>query len=173
MCIVLSVDIHHCYEYLQSAMFCWSHYSAICSSDCSNKAICKPLGTQHAFPGFFLPPVCVCLVTQSCPTLCDPLDHNPPGYSLHEIFSVKNTVVSYYFLLQGTFQTQGSNRHLLYLLHCRHILSLLSHQGSLISYLTKIISLLIPDLSKSKESRVDCSVQNLYWSCSHCAEGQN
>ena len=26
------------------------------------------------------------LVAQSCPTLCNPLDHSPPGFSNHEIF---------------------------------------------------------------------------------------
>ena len=29
--------------------------------------------------------VCVCLVTQSCPTLCDPLDYSLPGSSVHGI----------------------------------------------------------------------------------------
>ena len=29
---------------------------------------------------------CVCvLVTQLCPTLCDPLDYSPPGSSVHRI----------------------------------------------------------------------------------------
>ena len=31
----------------------------------------------------------MCLATQSCLTLCDPLDHSPPGSSVHEIFQVK------------------------------------------------------------------------------------
>ena len=114
---------------------------------------------------------------QSCPTLCDPMDCSLPGSSVHGIFQARllewGAIVGYYFLLQGTFQTQGSNWHLLYLLHCRQILSLLSNQGSLISYLTEIISLLIPYFSKSKASKMDCSVQNLYWSCSHCAQVQN
>ena len=26
------------------------------------------------------------LVAQSCPTLCDPMDHSPQGYSVHEFF---------------------------------------------------------------------------------------
>ena len=26
---------------------------------------------------------CACLVTQSCPTLCDPIDGSPPGFSVH------------------------------------------------------------------------------------------
>ena len=27
--------------------------------------------------------MCACLVTQSCLTLCDPMDHSPPGSSVH------------------------------------------------------------------------------------------
>ena len=27
-------------------------------------------------------------VTQSCPTLCDPMDYSPPGFSVHGIFQV-------------------------------------------------------------------------------------
>ena len=26
---------------------------------------------------------------QSCPTLCDPMDYSPPGYSVHEILQAK------------------------------------------------------------------------------------
>ena len=33
--------------------------------------------------------VCVCLVTQSCPTLCDPLDYSLPGSSVHGIFGAR------------------------------------------------------------------------------------
>ena len=42
----------------------------------------------------------------------------------------KNTRAGCYFLLQGTFPTQELNPHVLCLLHCRHILYCLSHQGS-------------------------------------------
>ena len=38
--------------------------------------------------------------SQSCPALCDPLDCSPPGPSVHEIFSGKNTGVGCHFLLQ-------------------------------------------------------------------------
>ena len=31
----------------------------------------------------------VCLFTQSCPTLCDPLDCSPPGSSVHGIFQAR------------------------------------------------------------------------------------
>ena len=52
-----------------------------------------------------------CLVTQLCPTLCDPMvlgylsismDYSPPGSSVHGIFSGKNTGVGCHFLLQGS-----------------------------------------------------------------------
>ena len=33
--------------------------------------------------------VCVCLVTQSCPTLCDPLDCSLPGSSVHGTSQVR------------------------------------------------------------------------------------
>ena len=53
---------------------------------------------------------CMCLVTQSCLTLCNPLDCSPPGSSVHGIFQARTLEqVSYHFLLQGTFLTQGSN----------------------------------------------------------------
>ena len=31
----------------------------------------------------------VCAVTQSCPTLCDPLDCSPPGSSVHGILQAR------------------------------------------------------------------------------------
>ena len=67
------------------------------------------------------------VVAQSCLTLCSPrlkparllCPWDSPG---------KNTGVGCHPLLQGIFLTQGSNPSLL---HCRQILSCLSHQGSL------------------------------------------
>ena len=66
---------------------------------------------------------------QSYPTLCDPMVCSPPG-SCPWDFSGKNPAVGCHFLLEGIFLTQGSNPRLLCLLHCRHILYLLSHWGS-------------------------------------------
>ena len=37
----------------------------------------------------------ICLVAQSCPTLCDPMDCNPPGSSVHGDSPTKNTRVGY------------------------------------------------------------------------------
>ena len=37
--------------------------------------------------------MCVCLLAQSCTTLCDPLDCSLHGFSVHGIFPGKNTGV--------------------------------------------------------------------------------
>ena len=58
-----------------------------------------------------------CLVTQSCPTPWDSMDCSSPGSSVHGIFKARITGVGYHFLLQGIFPTQGSNLHLLCVLH--------------------------------------------------------
>ena len=47
------------------------------------------------------------LVSQSCPTLWDPMDCSPPGSSVHETCPGKDITVGYHFLLQGIFPTQG------------------------------------------------------------------
>ena len=57
----------------------------------------------------------LCSVTQSCPTLCDPME--PTRLLCPWNFPGKNTGVGCHLLLQGIFLTQGSNPHLLCLLH--------------------------------------------------------
>ena len=91
---------------------------------------------------FLLPPVSVlcpllikinimsavlCLVAQSCPTLCDPMDYSPPGSSVHGDFPGQNTGVGCHALLQGIVTTQGLNPSPP---NCRQFLYCLSHQGS-------------------------------------------
>ena len=58
----------------------------------------------------------LCSVTQSCPTLCDPMDCSLPGSSVQGDSPGKNTGVGCCALLQGIFPTQGSNPGLP---HCR------------------------------------------------------
>ena len=65
------------------------------------------------------------------------MSHSLPSHGLQPArllcpwdFPGKHTGVACHFLLQGIFPIQGSNRHLLHLLHCREILYHLSHQGS-------------------------------------------
>ena len=60
----------------------------------------------------------LCLVTQSCLTLCNPVDCSPPGSFVHGEFPGKNTGVGCHALLQGIFLTQELNRGLL---HSRQI----------------------------------------------------
>ena len=43
------------------------------------------------------------LVTQSCVTLCDPIDCSPPGSSVRGDFPGKNTGMGCHALLQGIF----------------------------------------------------------------------
>ena len=69
----------------------------------------------------------LCLVAQSCLTLCDPVDYSPPGSSVHGDSTGKNTGVGCHALLQGISPTQGSNSGLP---HCSQILYHLSYQGS-------------------------------------------
>ena len=75
----------------------------------------KKVNIKSSYSDFLT--MCVCLVTQLCPTLCNPMDHSPG----------KNTGMGSHSLLQGIFFTQGSN---LGLLHCRWILYNLNYQGS-------------------------------------------
>ena len=71
------------------------------------------------------------LVTQSCLTLCDPMDCSPSGSSVHGLLQARILV---WFargsssgdpLLQGIFPTQGSNSGLL---NYKQILNHLSHR---------------------------------------------
>jgi len=56
------------------------------------------------------------MFTQSCLTLCDPKNCNPPGFCPWN-FPGKNTGVGCHFLLQGIFLTQGLNPSFLSCLH--------------------------------------------------------
>ena len=61
------------------------------------------------------------LVAHWCPTLCDPMDYNPPGSSVLGDSPSKNTGVGCCALLQRIEPRS---------LHCRQIFYSLSHQGS-------------------------------------------
>ena len=69
----------------------------------------------------------LCLVAQSCPTLCNHMNCSQPGSSGYGYSPGKNTGMGCHALLQCIFPTQGLNPDLP---HCRRILYHLSHQGS-------------------------------------------
>ena len=70
---------------------------------------------------------CTMLVTQSLPTLYDPMDCSPPGSSVHGDSPGKNTGTGCHALLQEVFWIQGSNPGLQ---RCKQIFYCLSYQGS-------------------------------------------
>ena len=61
-------------------------------------------GNQHT---------CVC--AQSCPTLCNPMDCNPPSSSVHGISQARTLEWVAVSFSREIFSTQGSNLHLLQL----------------------------------------------------------
>ena len=69
----------------------------------------------------------MCLVSQSCPTLCNPIDCSLPDSFVHGDSPGNKTGVGCHALLQGNFPTQGLNPGIP---QCRQILYHLSHQGS-------------------------------------------
>ena len=72
----------------------------------------------------------LCLVTQLCLTLCNPMDCSLLGSSVHGNSPGKNTGVGCHALLQGISPTQGSNPGLP---HYRWTLYCLSHQRSIVT----------------------------------------
>ena len=82
------------------------------------------------------------LITQSHPTLCNPMDYSPPGFSLHGIPQAINTGVGWHALLQGIVPTQRSNPSLP---RCWQILYCLSHQAANNEF-TNLEQLLLEDI---------------------------
>ena len=73
--------------------------------------------------------VCV-LVTQSCLTLCDPMDYRPPGSSVQWIFQQRVLEWVAIPFSRGSCQPGIKPG----LLHCGQILYHLSHQGSPVNF---------------------------------------
>ena len=76
------------------------------------------------------PPSMGFVCAQSCLILCDPWTPMSTKLLCPWKFPSKNTGVGWYFLLQGIFLIQGSNPHLLCLLHWQVDSSPLYHLGS-------------------------------------------
>ena len=63
-------------------------------------------------------PTCMCAMSiQSCLTLCQPMDYNPPGSSVHGVLQAITLEWVAIPFFQGIFPIQGSNPRLLCLLH--------------------------------------------------------
>ena len=54
------------------------------------------------------------VLSQSVMSDCDPMDHSPPGTSVHRDSLGENTGVGCHALLQGIFPTKESNQGLLH-----------------------------------------------------------
>ena len=111
----------------------------------------------------------MCLVAQSCPTLCDPMDCSPPvlGGS-----SGKNTRVGFHPLLQGIFPTQKSNPNFLRLLHCMWILYPLSYLESPISSLVANVPHGVVSCTNVLIQNTGCSQHFIKISCAPCRMAQ-
>ena len=103
----------------------WSH--TLCRFWQMGKNASLPLWYTDNFAVLKTLCAALCLVVQSCPALCDPMDCSPPGFSVRGDSPGKNTGVGCHAFLQGVFLTQGMNPGLL---HCRWIIYCLSYQGS-------------------------------------------
>ena len=79
------------------------------------------------FSNIYIFAAALCLVSQLCRTLCNPMYYSPPGSSVHGDSPGRNTGKGCHALLQWIFPTPGLNPGLL---NCRQILYHLGHQGS-------------------------------------------
>ena len=86
------------------------------------------LAFRNKISAYFSLPVCICccLITKSCPTLCDPMDCSPSGSSVHGLSQAR--------ILEWVAISFSKGSSLpgvkLGLLRCRCTLYHLSHQGS-------------------------------------------
>ena len=88
----------HLRETLEGCKYLLSHFSAVTchipneSVNYDNHIRSEVLGEILIYTKA-LHGLCLCLVAQSCPTLCDPMDCSPPGSSVHGDSQGKNTGV--------------------------------------------------------------------------------
>ena len=99
-------DTHWCLTYLNQQVSCEEEkdLQKLLGKTWLDEGRTAECGTS--WPAWYVPPpshlqlLCLCLVTQSCLTLCDPRDCSPPGSSVHGDSPGKNTRVGCHFLLQ-------------------------------------------------------------------------
>ena len=101
----------------------------VCTSESSRFTYCWSLAWR-ILSIFFLASAMLCLVTQSCLTLCDIMDYSPPDSSRQEYWS------GLWCPPPGDLPTQGSNPCLP---HCKWILYQLSHEGREMSAICTVV----------------------------------
>ena len=118
----LTVSIH---VGVYSGCLVLAHWSSVCS--CAGTTRLESLR------------FCTCMHAKSLPlflTLCDPMDCNPPGSSVHGIIQARILEWVSTSYSRGIFPTQGSMPHLFHLLHGRQILyhcaTCEAHRGSVV-----------------------------------------
>ena len=92
--------------------------------------------------------------TQSCPTLCNPVDYSPPGFSVHGVFQAKMLEWVAMPSSGGIFPIQGSNSHLWCLLPWQVVSLPLHLLGNLMESFIKSAVSVVP--WKSLLSFLDC-----------------
>ena len=143
----------------QSPTF-WSHsfFSAVSSSSTQPSIPGSRAGNclqffQLQIEGFTHWLVCAL----NCVWLWEFMDCSPPGSSVHRIFPDKDTGVGCHFFLQGIFPTQGSNPHLLCLLHWQADSLPLSHWQYSINTVNISLNSLLCELPADKLPLFDFS----------------
>ena len=103
------------YDLSQGVNWTWKFSKKYCNiiDPQLNSALVIPVTDPYGNSSSLLH-MCPSVLSQSCLTLCDPMDCSPPGSSVHADSPGKNTGVGCHALLQGIFPNQGSNLGLLY-----------------------------------------------------------
>ena len=109
-----NIDIHYFLGIMKLKSFCF-HWTNACTAHVMSVTVLHAL--QALIECGLCVCVCVCvhLVTQSCLTLCDPMDYSLPGSSVHRILQAR-ILEGFQSFLQGIVLIQGSNSGRL---HCR------------------------------------------------------
>ena len=114
-----NTDIHYFLGIMKLKSFC-SHWTSTCIAYVMSVTVLYALQALIECGLCVCVCVCVCVhmhthsVTQSCPTLCNPMNYSLSGSSVHRILQAR-ILECFHSFLQGIFPKQGSN---LGLLHC-------------------------------------------------------
>ena len=125
-------------------LFIWGIYGQMCLS-LKRVSLGFPrwsrihLSVQGAWVRSPVRELCVC--AQSCPTLCSFMNCSPAGFSVHGVFQASILEWVAISFSRGSFWlTQGSNPHLLHLLHWQVDSLPLCHLGTKIPHIARVLS---------------------------------